>query len=72
MIDTSLSIDQEILSLLEHLGIEKAHFGARVPRDWQALVKTHPEAMASLTLLCPRSVDPRDLAILDSRFLVYG
>ena len=76
MIEISLSIDQEIdqeiLSLLEHLGIENAHFGARVPRDWQALVKTHPEAVASLTLLCPRSVDPRALAILDSRLLVIA
>ena len=58
------------MSLLDHLGIERAHFGARVPQDWQPLVKTHPEAVASLTLLCPRSVDPRALAILDSRLLV--
>ena len=72
MIETDLSIEQEILSLLEHLGIEKAHFGARVPRDWQSLVKTHPEAVASLSLLCPRSVDPGALAILDSRLLVIA
>ncbi len=70
MIETSLSVDQEILNLLKHLGIGKAHFGARVPRDWQSLVKTHPEAVASLTLLCPRSVDVRALAILNSRLLV--
>ena len=72
VIETDLSIEQEILSLLEHLGIEKAHFGARVPRDWQSLVKTHPEAVASLSLLCPRSVDPGALAILDSRLLVIA
>jgi len=72
VIETDLSIDQEILSLLEHLGIEKAHFGARIPRDWQSLVTTHPEAVASLSLLCPRSVDPGTLAILDSRLLVIA
>ncbi len=32
MIETSLSIDEEILSLLDHLGIDQAHFGARVPQ----------------------------------------
>ena len=69
---SSLSIDQEILSLLEHLGIDQAHFGARVPRDWQALVKTHSEAVASLTLLCPRPIDPLALAVLDSRLLVIA
>ncbi len=76
MIETSLStsssIDQEILSLLEHLGIDQAHFGARVPQDWQSLVKKHPEAVASLTLLCPRSADPRTLATLDSPLLVIA
>ena len=68
----SLSIDEEILSLLEHLGIDQAHFGARVPQDWQSLVKTHPETMASLTLLCPRSVDPGAIEISDSRLLVIA
>ena len=72
VIETDLSIDQEILSLLEHLGIEKAHFGARIPRDWLPLVTTHPEAVASLSLLCPRSIDPGALTILDSRLLVIA
>ena len=75
MIETSssrLSLEQEILSLLQHLGITRAHFGARVPQDWQLLVKAHSDAVASLTLLCPRTVDPHALAILDSRLLVIS
>ena len=47
---------------LSDLGIERAHFAACMPRDWQGLVANHPEVVASLTLICPMGINARLLA----------
>src|SRR4249920_3697079 len=58
----SLPLEERIVALLKHLGIKRAHFAACMPRDWQGLVGSHPEVVASLTLLCPMGIDARLLA----------
>jgi SAM-dependent methyltransferase len=68
--DTDIPLEERIFQLLQHLGIEKAHFAARIPRDWQAALAAYPKSVASLTLLCPRRVDARSLVALASRLLV--
>ena len=66
----SLPLEERILRLLKHLGLEQAHFAARVPRDWRSLVVTHPEVVSSLTLVCPRNFQSSPLRGLASRLLV--
>jgi ubiquinone/menaquinone biosynthesis C-methylase UbiE len=65
-------IAQRILRVLQHLGIEQAHVAARAPGDWQGLAATHPETIASLTLVCPQGMEPAILSPLASRLLVIS
>jgi ubiquinone/menaquinone biosynthesis C-methylase UbiE len=65
-------IEERILQVLQHLGIAQAHIAARVPGDWRGLATTHPERIASLTLVCPQGMEPDILAPLASRLLVIS
>ena len=56
--EAELPVEERILRLLQHLGIQKAHFAASNPADWQGLVTAHPEVVSSLTLVTPRALDP--------------
>ena len=67
--EAELPVDERILPVLEHLGIQQAHFAASNPLDWQGLVTTHPEVISSLTLVSPRAIDPGVLGTLASRLL---
>ncbi|MBI4640790.1 MAG: methyltransferase domain-containing protein, partial [Candidatus Tectomicrobia bacterium] len=71
---THLPIEERLLQLLQHLGIERAHFAARHSDDWQGLATLHPERIASLTLVCPSwavGLDPTTLHSFSSRLLVF-
>ena len=59
---SKIPLEERIVALLKHLGVKRAHFAACMPRDWQGLVGSHPEVVASLTLLCPMGIDARLLA----------
>ena len=59
-------------ALLDHLGIARAHFAGRNAADLQGLALTHPERIASLTLLCPMVLDTPTLATLQTRLLVVS
>jgi len=68
----NLPVEERILQLLHHLGLEKAHFAAREFQEFDGLARAHPEILASLTLVCP----PRTLKIdalqpLASRLLCF-
>jgi ubiquinone/menaquinone biosynthesis C-methylase UbiE len=65
-------IEERIVQVLQHLGIAQAHIAARVPGDWQGLATTHPESIASLTLVCPQGMEPNILGPLASRLLVIS
>jgi ubiquinone/menaquinone biosynthesis C-methylase UbiE len=68
----SLAPEERLVRVLRHLGIERVHLAARVPGDWQGLVSTHPECVASLTLVCPPGMNPQTLRTLASRLLVIS
>jgi len=53
----TLSLAERIAELFKHLHIERAHFAACMPRDWQGLVAAHPQMVASLSLICPMGID---------------
>jgi ubiquinone/menaquinone biosynthesis C-methylase UbiE len=65
-------IEDHILRVLQHLGITHAHVAARIPGDWQGLASTHPETIASLTLVCPQGMEPDILSPMASRLLVIS
>jgi ubiquinone/menaquinone biosynthesis C-methylase UbiE len=71
-IERDLSTADRIVQVLHHLGIKRAHFAARIPSDWQELVTTHPETIASLTLVGPLGMDPAVLRQLAPRLLVIA
>ena len=65
-----LTVEERILQLLQHLGIQKAHFAACLPEDLTSLFTNHPEVIASLTLVCPLVADARVLGPIADRLLV--
>jgi hypothetical protein len=64
--DLELPIEERIMQVLQHLSIAPAHIAARVPGDWLGLAAKHPEAVASLTLVCPQGMEPDLLSPLAS------
>lgn len=52
-----MTLEERLVRLLEHLGIDRPHFAACMPRDWEGLVAHHPQVLSSLTLLCPMGVN---------------
>ena len=70
--EAELPVEERILQLLQHLGIQQAHFAASNSLDWQGLVTAHPEVITSLTLVTPRAVDPSVLGTIAPRLLVFN
>ena len=68
--EQNLLVEERILQLLRHLGIEKAHLAAAWPSDWQGLVAAYPQVVSSLTVVCPTGLDPSALEAMASRVLV--
>ena len=68
---TALRVEERILQLLQHLGIDQAHFAARTPGDWTGLVTAHPEVISSLTLVAPGGITSHTVSSLASRLLVF-
>lgn len=67
-----LPVEERVVQLLQHLGIASAHFAARSGSDWSGLAARYPDRIASLTLVCPRGMDPGLLASLAPRLLVLA
>src|SRR5262249_31562836 len=70
--EVELPVEERLLQLLQHLGIARAHVAARGGGDWGGLAARHPDCIASLTLVCPRGMDPGSLGTLAPRLLVLA
>src|SRR5215468_7146078 len=70
--EVELRVEERIVQLLQHLGIARAHIAARGGADWGGLAAQYPDRIASLTLICPRGMDPGALASLAPRLLVLA
>src|SRR3989475_10981268 len=68
--DAESAVDRRLVQLFQHLGLEQVHIAARVTADWHGLAATHPETIASLTLVCPTGLEATPLVTLASRVLV--
>ncbi|MEZ4616200.1 MAG: hypothetical protein R2867_11960 [Caldilineaceae bacterium] len=72
MTDTYLSLPDRITTLLDHLGIQRAHIVARMQSDWHGLARHHPDRIASLSLLCGGVVGVHLVASLAERLYVMS
>ena len=61
MTAADLSVADRLAQVLDHLGIERAHFAASMLADVTGFAQAHPERIASLTLVCPPRLDPSAL-----------
>jgi SAM-dependent methyltransferase len=57
MTEAHPTLPERIIELLKHLRIERAHFAACMPRDWEGLAAARADWIASLTLICPMSIN---------------
>ncbi len=64
-------VDERIVQVLRHLGIARAHVGARMAPDWQGLATREADLIASLTLVCPPAIDSNVLSPVASRLVVF-
>ena len=69
---TEHSVADRLVQLLDHLGIERAHFAARMLADVTGFVEAHSERVATLTLVCPPRIDPSALRALGARLLIIA
>ena len=68
----TISVVDRLTELLDHLGIERAHFAVSMLADITAFVQVRPERIASLTLVCPPRLDPNALRPLGSRLQIIA
>ena len=61
---------ERLTSLLDHLGIEAAHFATQIPGDIADLAEQRSERIAGLVLCVPTRLDARPFARLASRLLL--
>src|SRR4029453_12072626 len=64
-------VEERLMQVLQHLGLAPVHLAARLGSDWSGLATTHPETIASLTLVCPTGMEAHMLRPLVPRLLVY-
>lgn len=59
-------VEERLAALLDHLGIERAHFAGRAVGELEQLYVARPEAVASLTLVNARMGRPGGIASVES------
>jgi ubiquinone/menaquinone biosynthesis C-methylase UbiE len=63
---------ERLISLLDHLRLEVAHFATQVPGDISGLVEERPERIAGLVLCVPTRLDARPFARVAERLLMIS
>jgi len=69
--EDATSLEARLLCLFRELGIERVHIAARLDSDWQGLAATG-NCIASLSLLCPMTLDARAVTPLAPHLLVIA
>jgi ubiquinone/menaquinone biosynthesis C-methylase UbiE len=72
MTETEQPIAARLVQLMQHLGLERVHMAGRLTGDWGGLALSHPETIASLTLVCPTDIQASALPHLAPRLLVFS
>jgi hypothetical protein len=71
MAQANLSTADRLVQVLDHLGIERAHFAASMLADVKDFAQTHSKRIASLTFVCPPRLD-LSLRALSSRIIIIA
>lgn len=67
---SKFQIEERIVQLLQHFGLDQVHVAARLDTDWIDLAVDHAELIRSLTLIYPWGTQIEALQPLASRLLV--
>jgi SAM-dependent methyltransferase len=70
--EADLSVADRLAQVLQHLGIDRAHFAASMLADIAGFAQSHPGRIASLTLVCPPRLDPSTLHALGARLQIVA
>jgi hypothetical protein len=71
-IDAERAVEERLVQLFQHLGLERVHMAARVTADWRGLATAYPDRLASLTLVCPTGLEATPLTALAPRLLLLS
>ena len=65
-------VEERILQLFKHLGIQRAHIAGQMTADWKDFAAAHHEAISSITIICPIGIDTGALSAIGSKTLVFS
>ncbi|MFV0297605.1 MAG: methyltransferase domain-containing protein [Hyphomicrobiaceae bacterium] len=68
----ALTKDARLMALLDHLGVEAAHFATQMPLDVAGLARAAPERLGGVVLLVPTRLDPSPFQALAKRVMIAG
>jgi SAM-dependent methyltransferase len=69
---TNMSAADRLVALMDHLGLDAAHFGTAIPRDISDLATQHPERLAGIVLCVPSRLDPAPFSDVADRILMIA
>jgi ubiquinone/menaquinone biosynthesis C-methylase UbiE len=64
------SVADCIHQLFRHLNMERAHFAASMPGDWEDVLTAYPDLISSLTLICPMGINVEALKARQQPLLI--
>jgi SAM-dependent methyltransferase len=70
MAETQMPLEERLLQVLHHLGVARVHVAGGSPADVAGVLRTHPDLVASLTLVCPARLPPQAVQPCADRLLV--
>ena len=70
--EADIAVQDRIMQVLTHLGVRRAHFAGRGTTDWEGMARSYPDAIASLTLVCPNGGDRALFEALGPRIAVVN
>ncbi|HEY1795965.1 MAG TPA: methyltransferase domain-containing protein [Stellaceae bacterium] len=65
-------VADRLLSLLDHLGIVRAHVATQIPGDIAGVVAAHPERIGGIVLCAPVRLDPEPFLGVEGRVLMIA
>jgi SAM-dependent methyltransferase len=69
----TLHVEDRLAQLFQHLGLRRAHIGGGYAADALSLVRSAPESIASMTLVCPFRLPADPFGPIEARLLfIHG
>lgn len=65
-------VSERLISLLDHLGVGRAHVATQIPGDIAGLAAAHPDRLAGIVLCAPVRLDPEPFVPVAERVLMIA